>query len=60
MGKIGTQEAAERLGVSQRRVVALIRDGRLKARKIGPVYVIDERSLETVRERKPGRPAKKS
>lgn len=54
-----TKEAAERLGVHRSRVHALIQAGRLPAHKFGNVYMIDEKDLKRVSERKPGRPAKK-
>lgn len=53
---ISSKEAAVELGVSQRRVEALITAGRLSAVKIGGSYVIRRSSLEGVRHRKPGRP----
>jgi hypothetical protein len=39
-------------------VQALITDGRLPAQKIGNSYVVQEKDLELVKERKPGRPSK--
>lgn len=59
MSLISTNEAAERLGITRRRVVALILDGRLTAQKVGRDYVIDERDLKMVETRKPGRPSTK-
>ena len=56
MGLISTTDAAEKLGVTRRRVVALIADGRLPAQKVGRDYIIDERDLKIVTDRKPGRP----
>ncbi len=55
-----TGEAAVELGISERRVRALITDGRLKAERIGRDWIITERALDAVRERKPGRPRKDS
>ncbi len=57
---ISSKEAAEKLGLSLRRVQALITDGRLPAQKIGNSYVVNEKDLELVKERTPGRPAKSS
>ncbi|MGH8068560.1 MAG: helix-turn-helix domain-containing protein [Candidatus Entotheonellia bacterium] len=51
-----TQQAAAALGVTQRRVVALIQAGRLKASRLGRDWLIPAQALEAVRERKPGRP----
>jgi excisionase family DNA binding protein len=59
MDLITTKEAAEKLGVSMRRVTALIKDGRLPSQQIGREHLIKESDLELVRERKTGRPAKK-
>ena len=54
---IGTTDAAKRLGISPMRVRQLVEAGRLPAQKIGRTWVVDERDLERVRDRKPGRPA---
>ncbi|HEX8736669.1 MAG TPA: helix-turn-helix domain-containing protein [Pyrinomonadaceae bacterium] len=59
MNLIGTKEAAEKLGVSQKRVQALIKSGRLPAEKIGRDLLIKVQDLQKVAERKPGRPPKK-
>ena len=55
-----TSMAAERLGITKRRVQALIKDGRLPARKFGRDYMINEKDLELVANRQPGRPRKAS
>jgi excisionase family DNA binding protein len=55
---IGTKEASERLGVSQQRVQALIKNGQLPAEKVGRDWLIKEDDLQKVSERKPGRPPK--
>jgi excisionase family DNA binding protein len=61
MKLISTDEAAERLGVSGRRVRQLIDDGKLPAQYVGGGYVIDEAALEGVQVYgKPGRPPKAS
>lgn len=55
-----TAEAAARLGISQRRVVAMILAPRprLPASRFGPVWMIKESDLKKVAVRKPGRPKK--
>ena len=58
MDLITTKEAAKKLGVSMRRVTALIKDGRLPSQQVGREHLIKEGDLELVRERKAGRPAK--
>ena len=59
MKLISTDEAAERLGVSGRRVRQLIDEGKLAAQHVGGGYVIDEAALEGVKVYgKPGRPPK--
>jgi len=58
MSLIGTAVAAERLGVSQDRVRALIKAKRLPAKKLGRDYFIDPKDLALVKNRKPGRPRK--
>lgn len=49
MAYINTTEAARRLGLSLDQVRRLIRSGKLKARKEGQVWMIDERELESLR-----------
>jgi excisionase family DNA binding protein len=59
MKLISTDEAAERLGVSGRRVRQLIDAGKLPAQYVGGGYVIDESVLEGVKVYgKRGRPPK--
>lgn len=59
-GFLTTQEAADRLGISRRRINDFINEGRLPAQKIGRDYLINEKDLKLVEERKPGRPHKES
>lgn len=57
MGKTLTvAEAARRLGISERRVIALIHQGKLSAHRFGRAWAIAERNLKLVAERKPGAP----
>jgi len=56
---IGTAEAARKLGVTQNRVRALIDAKRLKATKLGNLWLIDPKDLDAVKIRKPGRPRNK-
>ncbi|MET0466893.1 MAG: helix-turn-helix domain-containing protein [Chitinophagaceae bacterium] len=59
MNLLTTQQAAERLGISQPRIYQLISEGRLPAQKIGRDYVINEDDLKLVEVRpKVGRPPK--
>ncbi len=59
MNLLNTTEAAERLGVSARRVLVLIEEGKLKAQKVGRDYAIEENALEGVKVYgKAGRPPK--
>jgi excisionase family DNA binding protein len=58
MSLLTTGEVAERLGVTVRRVQALITSGKLPAQKFGRDYMIDEKDLKLVKERKAGRPRK--
>jgi|GEM_PF-2045696 len=51
-----TPEVAERLGISVRRVQALIHAGKLPSIQMGRDHVIKESDLVLVAERKPGRP----
>ena len=57
MGSVSVAQAAERLGVSVPRIHQRIADGSLVAERIGSQWVVDERSLLCVQERrKAGRP----
>lgn len=53
-----TKQAAERLGITSRRVQALVTAGRLPATKFGRDYMIKEDDLRLVEDRKVGRPKK--
>ena len=55
---IGTAEAAKRLGVTQSRVQKMIAAKRLKAIRIGIMWLIDPKDLDAVKDRKVGRPRK--
>jgi excisionase family DNA binding protein len=60
MKLLNTKEAAEKLGVSVRRVRALITEGKLNAHQLGREYAIEENALTSVQiHGKPGRPRKK-
>jgi excisionase family DNA binding protein len=59
MKLIGTKEASSRLAISQQRIQALIKVGRLPAEKVGRDWLIKEVDLERVRNRPIGRPPKK-
>lgn len=58
MALITTAEAADRMGISARRVQEFIKEGRLPAQQFGRTYVIDENDLKLVKDRKVGRPPK--
>jgi excisionase family DNA binding protein len=53
-----TPEVAERLGISTRRVLALIHSGRLPSQQFGRDHIVKESDLKLVEDRRPGRPAK--
>jgi len=55
---ISTAEAAKRLGITANRVRAMIEAKRLKATKVGNVWLIDPKDLDAVKNRKVGRPRK--
>ncbi len=52
MDIIGTAEAARILGLTQRMVVYLIKEGELEAKKIGPNWAIDKNSVESHKARR--------
>jgi excisionase family DNA binding protein len=59
MKLLSTDQAAERLGISGRRVRALIAEGKLQATYVGGGYVIEESALDAVKVYgKAGRPPK--
>ena len=58
MKLLSAKQAAEILGVHHSRVRVLIKEKRLPAQKIGGAWIIKEKDLELVKDRKPGRPKK--
>jgi excisionase family DNA binding protein len=58
MNELTAQQVADRLGVSVRRVQAMVKDGRLPASRFGRSLVIREADLSLVADRAPGRPPK--
>ena len=54
-----TAQAAKILGVNDSRVRQLILAGRLPAQKLGRDWIIYEKDLSKVVDRKPGRPKRK-
>ncbi len=60
MKLLTTKQAAAVLGVSDRRVRAMIHEGQLPAHHLGRDYAIEEKTLQAVAkiERRPGRPPK--
>jgi excisionase family DNA binding protein len=58
MSALTTQQAADRLGVTPRRVVAMIHALQLPAIKFGRDYMIETTDLKLVKNRKVGRPRK--
>jgi excisionase family DNA binding protein len=57
MQRLSAAEAAKRLGISVRRVQQLVRAGRLPAEEFGGAFVIKEKDLQLVANRRPGRPS---
>jgi len=58
MELLSLTEAAEKLGLSRKRVFDFIKENRLPAHKIGKTYAILESDLQLVSNRKTGRPKK--
>ena len=57
MGKVlTTREAGKILDVNASRVIQFILAGRLPATKFAGVWMIQERDLDKVKDRRPGRP----
>jgi excisionase family DNA binding protein len=59
MKLLTTKQAAKALGVNDSRVRQLILAGRLPALKMGRDWIIKEKDLKKVADRKHGRPKKK-
>ena len=59
MKLLSANDVADILGVDHSRVRVLIRQGRLKAQKIGRTWVILEKDLKKLKILKRGRPRKK-
>lgn len=59
MKLLTTSDAGERLGVTAKRVQQFISEGRLPAQRFGRVFLVDEKDLKLVKDRKPGRPRTK-
>ena len=57
---ITAKQAAKILGVNDSRIRQLILKGRLPATKFANAWMIKERDLEKVKDRKPGKPKKVS
>jgi len=57
--RMTAQEAADELGVSSARIRQMVLKGQLPAERFGKSLVILDTDLERLRDRKPGRPAKK-
>ena len=55
---LNTKQAGKRLGISPLRVRQFISSERLPATKFGRDWLIREKDLEKVKNRKPGRPKK--
>ncbi len=53
---ITTVEAARRLGVSRRRVLQFIEQGRIEARFFANTYMVDTESVAAFKRQPPGRP----
>lgn len=51
-----TKQAAKILKVNDSRVRQFILSGRLPAHKLGHIWIIQQKDLEKIADRKPGRP----
>jgi excisionase family DNA binding protein len=60
MDYISTKKAAELIGVSQRRILAMIAAGQLpNSQRVGTIHLVKRADLDAVKDRKPGRPSTK-
>jgi len=53
--EITANEVAQRLGLTESQVCRLIRSGKIKARKIGYMWLVDEKDIIYTRQRMPKR-----
>lgn len=53
---ISTAEAAQILGITPRRILVLIAEGRIKSKKIGRTHIVEARSVASFQPRPEGRP----
>lgn len=60
MKLLTTAQVAEQLGVHRTRVNVLIKEGRLPAQKFGRAYLVQEKDLQLVSDRRVGRPPKEA
>jgi excisionase family DNA binding protein len=59
MNKLTAKQVGEKLGINDSRVRQLIISGKLPAEKYGNLWLVNEKDLELVKDRKPtGRPKK--
>lgn len=56
MAELTATQTAELHGVGKTQILNAIREGRLRARRFGSVYVIERESAERFVPRRPGRP----
>lgn len=62
MAMLTVTEAADRYPLSGSQIRRLLADGTVKGKKIGPIWTVDERSIEAylATERRPGPPSRAS
>jgi excisionase family DNA binding protein len=53
MSQISAREAAEKMGISKVWLIELVKRGAIKGHKVGSYYVIDQKSVEAYKARKP-------
>jgi len=51
--EITVKEASEQLRITESQICRLIRQGKIKARKLGYMWLIEDNSLDYKRQRKP-------
>lgn len=59
-GEMSLADAAARLGLSPGTLAARARAGKLRARKVGPLWVVSAREVERYRATSLGRPGRRS
>jgi excisionase family DNA binding protein len=51
MSKLTVKEFAEKVNLTRGRIVQMINEGEIRANKIGDIYIIDQKFVQTIKTR---------